>query len=92
MKKLKQVWIYQFRKAHEDDCVSVFGNEPSRKALDDVLMHDICDFKDNNTTPEIERNNGFKNVEFYDELYTAEIQTIPKQRIVSDLITDEVRS
>ena len=44
----KQVWVFQYRRAHDDDYVEIFDKKPSRKFLDKLLV-ELLDFE--GTTP-----------------------------------------
>ena len=69
----KQVWVFQYRRAHDEDYVEIFDNKPSRKFLDKLLVEELLlDFE--GTTPAQERESG--DPIYYEELYSCEINEV----------------
>ena len=73
----KQVWIFQYRRAYDDDYVEVFDKKPSREFLDKMLMEQLLpdEFSERNTTPNFERNESSDPC-YYEELYSCEINVV----------------
>ena len=52
----KQVWVFQYRRAYDEDYVEIFDKKPSRKFLDKMLMELLPDtFTENETTLHIKQ-------------------------------------
>ena len=68
----KQVWVFQYRRAHDDDYVEIFDKKPSRKFLDKLLV-ELLDFE--GTTPAKERLSKDFPI-YYEELYSCEVRKV----------------
>ena len=73
----KQVWVFQYRRAYDDDYVEIFDKKPSRKFLDKMLMEELLpdEFSESNTTPRFERNESSDPC-YYEELYSCKINVV----------------
>lgn len=73
MENKKQVWVFQYRRAYDDDYVEIFDKKPSRKFLDKLLVEELLlDFE--GTTPARERLSA--DPIYYEELYSCEINVV----------------
>ena len=69
----KQVWVFQYRRAYDEDYVEIFDKKPSRKFLDKLLVEELLpDFE--GTTPAKERLSS--DPCYYEELYSCEINVV----------------
>ena len=72
----KQVWVFQYRRANDEDYVEIFDNKPSRKFLDKLLVEELLlDFE--GTTPAQERESC--DPIYYEELYSCEIRKVDSE-------------
>ena len=71
----KQVWVFQYRRAYDEDYVEIFDKKPSREYLDKLLVEEFfCGADFEGTTPAKERLSG--DPIYYEELYSCEINVV----------------
>ena len=77
----KQVWVFQYRRAYDEDYVEIFDKKPSRKFLDKMLMESLLPdtFTENDTTPHKTRQSS--DPVYYEELYTCEVNKLHQEEI-----------
>lgn len=77
----KQVWVFQYRRAYDEDYVEIFDKKPSRKFLDKMLMESLLPdtFTENETTPYKTRHSS--DPVYYEELYTCEVNELQQEEV-----------
>ena len=78
----KQVWVFQYRRAYDEDYVEIFDKKPSRKYLDELLVEELIgDFED--TTPAKERLSA--DPIYYEELYSCEVNVVDPKNLAKEV-------